>query len=180
MKALDAFGADYADFRLARQFRLGGVELLQPKHASAPMTQPSSTRVSFSFEPAPKSSRADKRWVILAVFVFGILGVCAGFHWLSTGEIVIRQGESYSGRRAAAPPPASRPDAPVAGSIASGNLLFYPLCALWIGLGLSMVALSALCAFSSKALYFILSAFSCLALLLLAFGTVAAAIWLGP
>ena len=150
------------------------------------MTKPTSTRVSFGFEPAPKASKADKRWVILAVFVFGILEVCAGFHWLSTGKIVIRKGESYSGpasssgRRAAAPQPASRPDAPIAGSITSGNLLFYPLCAAWILLGVSMVALAALCAFNSNALFFILSGFSCLALLLLAFGTVAAAIWLGP
>jgi len=133
-----------------------------------------------SFEPAPKASRADKRWVILAVFVFGILGVCAGFHWLSTGQIVIRQGESYSGRRAAVPRPAPRPDAPVAGSIASGNVLFYPLCVTWIGLGVSMVALSALCALNSIVLHFRLLACSCLAFLLLAFGTVAAAIWLGP
>jgi len=43
-----------------------------------------------------------------------------------------------------------------------------------------MVTLSALCAFSSKVLYFILSALACLALLLLAFGTAGAAIWLGP
>lgn len=174
---------------LARQFRLGGVELrlasrVDPEHA--PMTKPTSSRASFSFEPAPRASRADKRWVILAVFVFGILGACAGFHWLSTGEIVIRQGESYSGRassngrRAAVPRPASRPDAPVAGSIGAGNVFFYPLCALWIGLGVSMVTLSALCAFSSKVLYFILSALACLALLLLAFGTAGAAIWLGP
>jgi hypothetical protein len=34
--------------------------------------------------------------------------------------------------------------------------------------------------FNSKVLYLMLSACSCLALLLLAFGTVAAAIWLGP
>jgi len=177
------------DFR-AREAILSGRRRItpgsrvEPEHA--PMTKPTSSRVSFSFEPPPRASRADKRWVILAVFVFGIVGVCAGFHWLSTGEIVIRQGEShsgrasYSGRRAAVPRPASRPDAPVAGSIASGNVLFYPLCVLWIGLGVSMVALSALCAFSSKVLYFILAAFSCLALLLLAFGTVGAAIWLGP
>ena len=170
---------------LARQFRRHGVELsLASRVEPPPKLRAMSLRVSF--EPAPKASRSDKRWVIIAVLVFGVLGVCAGFHWLSSGEIVIRQGESYSGpashsgRRAAVPQPASRSDAPVAGSIAANNLLFYPLCALWIGLGASMVALSALCALSSKALYFILSAFSCLAFLLLAFGTVAAAIWFGP
>jgi hypothetical protein len=43
-----------------------------------------------------------------------------------------------------------------------------------------MVALSALCVFRPKVLYFMLSAYSCLALLLLTFGTVAAALWLGP
>ena len=91
---------------------------------------------------------------------------------------MIRQGQTYSGRSGVRPP-APRPDAPVAGRIASDNLLFYPLCVSWIGLGVAMVALSALCTFGSRVLYFILSAFSCLALLLLAFGTVGAAIWLG-
>jgi|GEM_PF-6556942 len=139
-----------------------------------------SSRASFSFEPAPRASRSDKLWLIIAVFVFGILGASAGVHWLSTGNIVIRQGESYSGRRAGVPRPAPRPDAPVAGSIASDNVLYYPLCVTWIGLGVSMVALSALSVFSTNVLYRILSACSCLAFLLLAFGTVAAAIWLGP
>ena len=139
-----------------------------------------SSRASFSFEPAPRASRSDKRWLIIVVFVFGILGASAGFHWLSTGNIVIRQGESYSGRRAGVPRPAPRQDAPVAGSIGADNVLYYPLCVTWIGLGVSMVALSALSVFSSQVLYLKLSALSCLALLLLAFGTVAAAIWLGP
>src|SRR5262245_5106817 len=133
-----------------------------------------------SLEPAPRASRANKLWLLIAAFAFGILGAGAGFHWLSTGQIVIRQGETYSGRHAGVPRPAPQPDAPVAGSIGSGNLLFYPLCATWIGLGLSMVALSALCLFRSHVLYFQLTALSCLAILLLTFGTVAAAIWLGP
>jgi hypothetical protein len=165
---------------LARQFRRHGVELsrasrVEPGHAQ--ITKPMSLRVTF--EPEPRASRSNKLWLIIAVFAFGIMGASAGLHWLSTGDIVIRQGESYSGRRAGVPRPAPRPDAPVAGSIGTGNVLFYPLCATWIGLGVSMVALSALCVFSSKVLYFKLAALSCLAVLLLAFGTVAAAIWLG-
>ena len=138
-----------------------------------------SLRASVSFEPAPRASRSGKLWLIIAAFVFGIGGASAGFHWLSTGNIVIRQGE-YSGRRAGVPQPAPRPDAPVAGSIGAGNVLYYPLCVTWIALGVSMVAVSALCVFSAKVLYLKLTAFSCLAILLLAFGTVAAAIWLGP
>ena len=139
-----------------------------------------SFRASVSFEPAPRASLSDKLWVILAVFVFGILGASAGVYWLSTGNIVIRQGESYSGPRARGPRPVPRPDAPVAGSIGAGNVIFYPLCLAWIGLGVAMVALSALAVVRSQVLYFVLSALSCLAFLLLAFGTVAAAIWLGP
>jgi len=144
------------------------------------MTKPASSRVSFRFEPAPKSSRADKRWAILAVLVFGIVGVCVGSYWLSTGEIVIRRGDAHSGRRAAVVRPAARPDAPVAGRIASANVVFYPLCAAWIGLGLSMVVLAAVTALRPYALCFILSGLACLAFLLLAFGTVATAICLGP
>ncbi len=150
-----------------------------------PKYEPMSSRARFSFEPAPRASRSDKFWLVIVVFVFGLLGTSAGFHWVSTGNIVIRQGESYSGPRAgasrvAAPRPAPRPDAPVAGSISSGNVLFYPLCAAWIGLGAAMVALSALSVLSSKVLYRVLPALSCLAFLLLGFATVAAAIWLGP
>ncbi len=134
----------------------------------------------FSFEPAPRASPSARLWLVIAVFVFGIAGASAGLHWLSTGNIVIRQGESYSGRRAGVPRPAPRPDAPEAGSIGAGNILYYPLCFTWMGLGATMVALSALSVFSSNFLYPRLSALSCLAFLLLAFGTVAAAIWLGP
>jgi hypothetical protein len=125
------------------------------------------------------TSQLDKRFLIV-VLVFGIAGACAGFHWLSSGNIAIRQGGARIGVGGALPRPAPQRSAPVAGSIGVNGVLYYPLCVTWIALGVSMVALSVLAFFSSNDLLLKLSAFSCLAFLLLAFATVAVAIWAGP
>jgi hypothetical protein len=68
----------------------------------------------------------------------------------------------------------------VAGTIAADRALFYPLCITWIALGLSMIALATLSFFTFNETWLKLSAYSCLAILLLAFTTVAAALWSGP
>jgi hypothetical protein len=49
-----------------------------------------------------------------------------------------------------------------------------------MGLGLSIVALSAQAFLRQDTLYLRLAAYSCLVIILLAFGTVATALWSGP
>jgi hypothetical protein len=135
--------------------------------------------IQFSVE-TPKPNPAAGRLMLIVALVFGVLGTGAGVNWLRTGSIEIRGGQVRSGpaRSLRTPPAAS--DAPVAGAIRSSHLLFYPLCLTWMGLGLSMIALSTWSIFSSTVLYHRLSAYSCLVFFLLAFGTVAAALWSGP
>ncbi|MBX3432587.1 MAG: hypothetical protein KF847_04635 [Pirellulales bacterium] len=106
----------------------------------------------------------DKR-LLIGLLVLGVAYAVTGLHWLSAGNIVIRKAPS---------------DGPVVGAIGANSVLYYPLCGIWIGLGVSMVALSILSFFSSNALYLKLSSFSFLAILLLGLGTLAAAIWAGP
>jgi hypothetical protein len=125
-------------------------------------------------------SHADKRLFVLVVLVFGIGGAAAGIRWLAAGNIVIRQGASRMGAGGAQPRPAPQRNAPVAGSIEADNVLYYPLCGMWVGLGVAMVALAVLSYFGSNEWYLRLSSYSCLAILLLAGATVAAALWSGP
>jgi hypothetical protein len=117
---------------------------------------------------------------LLVVFVFGIAGVCVGLNWLSSGNIVIRQGQSRIGAGGASPRPAPQSNAPVAGSIGVDSGLYYPLCLSWIGLGIAMVALGVISCFSSNELYSKLAAYSCLVFFLLVGATVTAALCSGP
>jgi len=91
---------------------------------------------------------------------------------------VIRGGETRVGVGRGLPPQQS--DGPVAGTIGPKSALYYPLCVTWVGLGVSMVILSILSFLTSNELCLRLSAYSCLAFLLLAFGTLGASLWLGP
>ena len=110
------------------------------------------------------SGPPDKRFLI-GVMIFGVVMTAADARWLSRGSIVIREG---------------RGNGPVAGTIHGKSVLYYPLCIAWGALGVSMVALSVLAFFSSKEIFLRLSAYSCVALLLMAVVTVAAALWSGP
>ena len=125
-------------------------------------------------------SVSDKRWLLIVVLVFGALGAAAGFRWLSSGSIVIREGETQVGVGGPPPHPVPRRNAPAAGTITADHLLYYPLCGTWIALGVCMVVLGVLAFFTAYELFFRLSAYCCLVYLLLAFGTVAAALWSGP
>jgi hypothetical protein len=124
------------------------------------------------------SNQPDKRFLIV-VLVFGVVGTLAGVRWLSSGSIVIREGKTQVGVAAGARPPAARGNSPVAGIIQREDLLYYPLCIAWIGLGTSMITLPALWLCCRNEVYARLSAYSCLAILLLGFATVAAALWSG-
>ena len=112
------------------------------------------------------TSQPDKR-LLIGVLFFGIAAVWTGSDGLSAGNFVIYESQSSG-------------SGPVAGVIGADNVLYYPLCVTWLVLGVSMIALSALSFFSSNASYLKLSSFSLLAFMLLAGGTVAAAIWFGP
>jgi hypothetical protein len=126
------------------------------------------------------TSRSDMRIFLIAVFVFGFLGAGAGYHWLSSGSIVIREGSTRVGVGGRLPPPTPVTNAPAAGVIHGDSVLFYPLCFAWIGLGVAMVALAALTFFTASDFFGRLAAYSCVAFLALGFGTVAAALWSGP
>lgn len=125
-------------------------------------------------------SQSEKRWLIVVVLVFGGLGAAAGFHWLSSGSIVIREGETRVGVGGRLPPPVPRPNARAAGTITADDALYYPLCVTWIALGITMLTLVALAVVTANELFLRLSAYCCVVYLLLAFGTVAAALWSGP
>jgi hypothetical protein len=103
----------------------------------------------------------DKR-LLIGVLLFGIAYTATGWGWLSAGKIVLYEDSG-----------------PVAGVIGADDVLYYPLCGMWIGLGVSMIPLSILSYFSSNVLYLKLSALSLIAILLLGGGTAAAAIWYG-
>ena len=126
------------------------------------------------------TTQPDKRLLIIVVLVFGIVATAASTRWLSTGAIVIRKGTTRVGVGQSPPRPGPQPNAPAAGRIAADHALYYPLCITWIALGLSMVALPTLWFFTSNERWLKLSAYSCLAILLLAFTTVAVALWSGP
>jgi hypothetical protein len=117
---------------------------------------------------------------LIVVFVFGLEGTAAGAHWLSSGSIAIRQGGARIGVGGGGPRPVPQGNARVAGRIGANHALYYPLCVAWVGLGVSMVGLAALSFFAPRPLFLKLSAYSCLAVLLLAAGTVVTALASGP
>jgi len=105
----------------------------------------------------PDDRFLDKRFLI-GVLVFGITFACTGYRWLFS--------DSQGGMQ-------------IAGTIGRNDSLFYPLSACWLGLGITMVALAVFSFFSSKEIYLKLAAYSCLAIILLGFGTGAAAFFFG-
>ena len=119
------------------------------------------------------TNRPDKRFLIF-VLIFGIVGTAAGIRWLASGSIEIRQGSPNRIVTSAAS------EKPAVGKIVRGDVLYYPLCLAWIGLGSAMIALPALAFFTSRELYARLAAYCCVGILLLGFATVAAALWSGP
>jgi hypothetical protein len=126
------------------------------------------------------TTRQPDKLFLIVVFVFGVSGAAAGVNWLSSGSIVIRQGGSRIGVGGPGPRPVPQPNAPVAGTIGADHALYYPLCVTWVALGVSMIGLAALSFFVPRLLFFKLSAYSCLAVLLLAAATVVTALSSGP
>ena len=119
------------------------------------------------------TDRPNKLFLMVAL-IFGVVVTAAGTRWLAVGEIAIREGDSSS-RSVAAQPVSQK----VAGRIVSTDLLYYPTCAAWIGLGASLVVLSTTAFFTARVLYAKLTAYALASVLPLGFGTVAAAIWWG-
>ena len=106
--------------------------------------------------------RSDKRLLMIAVVAFGLVTTAVSVRWLNTGEIVIRR-DNEQGR--------------VVGRIKSDHALFYPVCAVWGLLGLSMLVLTPLAYFRNDEFLMKLSAYACVALLPLGLATVLVA-WL--
>ena len=127
----------------------------------------------FSFSVTPATGRPDWRF-LLFVFVFGLAMTAGGVYWLKSGQIEIRAAKS----RSRALLPQSEPGV-VAGRITSHNLLYYPLCTSWVGLGTAMIVLPLLAFFSRREIFARLAAYCCAALLLLTAVTVGAALWPG-
>jgi hypothetical protein len=114
--------------------------------------------------------RVDRRYLFV-VLAFGAAATCGGGYWLNEGEIVIRNGNR--GRRPAVT--ASSPGE-VAGRIAGDHVLFYPVCAAWIGLGATMTTLATAALIRGKIWLEVLAFWSLAALLPLGFLTVLIAI----
>lgn len=115
------------------------------------------------------AKQSDKRVLLIAALVFGLAATAASAQWLSSGEIVIRQGTSQGVQ------PTTQ--GPVAGRIQSDHALFYPVCAAWGLLGLAMLVLTPLAYFRNDEFLMKLSAYTCAAILPLGFATVLVA-WL--
>jgi hypothetical protein len=126
----------------------------------------------FSFSVTPSTGRPDWRFLPV-VFIFGLAVTAGGAHWLTSGQIEIRAAKS----RSRALLPQTEPRA-VAGRITPQNLLYYPLCTAWVGLGTAMIVLPLLAIFRGQ-FYARLAAYCCAALLLLTAVTVGAALWSG-
>lgn len=122
---------------------------------------------------------SDKRFLLIAVLIFGVLGAVAGLRWLTSGSIVIREERTPISIGGEHSRPVPHDNARVAGKISADHALYYPLCVAWIGLGASMVGLAALAFLTGRILLLKLSSYSCLAFLLLGFGTVAVALLSG-
>ena len=116
----------------------------------------------------------DRR-LLFVVLAFGAAAIWGGSYWLKEGEIAIRH--SNSGRRQAVKK--SSPGE-VAGWIAGDHVLFYPFCAAWIGLGVTMVTLATAALIRGQRWLDVLSFWSLAAILPLGFLTVLTAILVKP
>ena len=116
----------------------------------------------------------DRRFLFV-VLAFGAAAIWGGSYWLKEGEIAIRH--SNSGRRQAVK--TSSPGE-VAGRITGDHVLFYPFCAAWIGLGVTMVTLTTAALIRGQRWLDVLSFWSLAAILPLGFLTVLTAILVKP
>ena len=113
--------------------------------------------------------RSDKRLLMIAVLVFGLVATAVSARWLKTGEIIIRQGTTEEVQATA--------QGPAVGQIKADHALFYPVCAAWGLLGVSMLVLGPLAWFRNDEFLMKLSAYACASILPLGFATVLVA-WL--
>jgi hypothetical protein len=116
-----------------------------------------------------RNAGIDRRYLFV-VLAFGAAAIWGGIHWLREGEITIRQGN----RNQQAVAPSS--EGKVAGRIPGEHVLFYPFCAAWIGLGITMVTLTIAAFIRRQERLDRLSFWSLAAVLPLGFLTVLAAI----
>ena len=113
--------------------------------------------------------QSDKRWLIIAMLVFGLVTTAVSVRWVKTGEIVIRQSTGRTVQAAE--------QGPVVGQITSDHALFYPVCAAWGLWGVSILVLGPLISFRNDEVLLRLSAYTLASILPLGFGTVLLA-WL--
>jgi hypothetical protein len=106
--------------------------------------------------------QSDKRMLLIAALVFGLVITAVSVRWLTIGEIVIRR-DNEQGR--------------VVGTIKSDHALFYPVCAVWGLLGLLLLVLTPVAYFRHDEFLMKISAYCCAALLPLGLATVLVA-WL--
>lgn len=112
------------------------------------------------------NTNVDRRF-LWAVLAFGAAAIWGGSYWLSEGEIAIRQADS-----ARRPVVATSSPGAVAGRIAGDHVLFYPFCAAWIGLGITIVTLATAALIRGRVWLDVLAFWSAAAILPLGFLTV--------
>jgi hypothetical protein len=120
------------------------------------------------------NSGVDRRFLFV-VLAFGAAAIWGGSYWVNEGEIAIRQGNS-----AKRPLVTTSSPGEVAGRITGEHVLFYPFCAAWIGLGVTMVTLSTTALIRGNLWLDVLSYWSLAAILPLGFVTVLTAILVKP
>jgi hypothetical protein len=120
------------------------------------------------------NTNVDRRF-LFAVLAFGAAAIWGGSYWLSQGEIAIRQANST--RR---PVVATSNPGAVVGRIAGDHVLFYPVCAAWVGLGVTIMTLATAAIIRGKVWLDVLAFWSAAALLPLGFLTVLTAMLVKP
>lgn len=120
------------------------------------------------------NTNADRR-LLFVVLAFGAAAIWGGSYWLKEGEIAIRQSS-----RSRYPVAMTSHPGEVTGRIAGDHVLFYPFCAAWIGLGLTMVTLTAAALIRGQVWLDVLAFWSLAAILPLGFLTILTAILVKP
>lgn len=113
--------------------------------------------------------QSEKRVLVLAAILFGLVATAVSVRWLKNGEIVIRRQTSHNYQTTSL--------GPVVGKISSHDALFYPVCAAWGLLGVSLIVLSPLAYFRNDEFLMKILAYTCAAILPLGFAMVLLA-WL--
>src|SRR5262245_37349158 len=105
-----------------------------------------------NFGDGSVEKQSDKRVMVIGAVVFGLVATAVSARWLNTGEIVIRRDKHDN---------QATTQGPVVRRIKSDHALFYPVCAAWGLLGLSLLVLPPVAFFRNNEFLLKFSAYTC-------------------